>query len=127
MSKRTRFIMLGIAVAAVVGWAVFRPELLFISKCVDESFPGSNGASAQTLLASGNFYGVAHETKGMADIYRLADGKRVVRFTKFETSNGPGNRAKLPKAMSSSCPTVRRTGLKKSMARSNYYVVKVVS
>jgi hypothetical protein len=32
---------------------------------------------------------VHHETKGTATIYRLPNGKRVLRFTEFETSNGP--------------------------------------
>jgi hypothetical protein len=35
------------------------------------------------------FHSVAHETKGTAAIYELPDGKRVLRFTEFETSNGP--------------------------------------
>jgi hypothetical protein len=35
------------------------------------------------------FDGVAHETKGTASIYQLPDGKQVLRFTDFETSNGP--------------------------------------
>jgi hypothetical protein len=37
----------------------------------------------------GNFTGLAHETKGLASIYQLADGKRTLRLTGFETSNGP--------------------------------------
>ena len=40
-------------------------------------------------LATGQFHKVAHESKGTATIYQLADGKRVLRFTDFETSNGP--------------------------------------
>jgi len=40
-------------------------------------------------LASGQFRGIAHETKGSATIYQLPDGKRVLRLTEFETSNGP--------------------------------------
>jgi len=32
---------------------------------------------------------VAHETKGMASIYQLPEGQKVLRFSGFETSNGP--------------------------------------
>ena len=40
-------------------------------------------------ITRGNFKGLAHETKGMAAVYQLADGKRTLRLTEFETSNGP--------------------------------------
>jgi hypothetical protein len=45
--------------------------------------------ASPTMLSQGNFHGVAHETKGMAALFQLPDGKRVLRFTEFETSNGP--------------------------------------
>src|SRR5207302_10563909 len=44
---------------------------------------------SETTLASGNFHDVAHKGTGLASIYQLADGKRILRFTNFETSNGP--------------------------------------
>lgn len=47
------------------------------------------GMSTTATLATGMFHGVAHETMGKATIYRLAGGKRVLRFTDFHTSNGP--------------------------------------
>ena len=40
------------------------------------------------VVASGNFHDVAHSGVGQATIYQLG-GKRVLRFTNFETSNGP--------------------------------------
>jgi len=46
-------------------------------------------AGAPSLIVSGAFHPVAHEGKGTAGIYRLADGRRILRFTDFETSNGP--------------------------------------
>ena len=50
-------------------------------------------AVAQTAspepLAAGSFHGVAHKTSGTATIYKLAGGKRALRLTDFETSNGP--------------------------------------
>ena len=32
---------------------------------------------------------MAHATRGAATVFQLPDGKRVLRFTNFETSNGP--------------------------------------
>jgi hypothetical protein len=40
-------------------------------------------------VTKGNFKGLAHETKGLASIYQLADGKRTLRLSEFATSNGP--------------------------------------
>lgn len=82
-----RIIGLLILAAAVIGWYLFRPELLFIHKRVNEQLPSS--AEPISTLSSGRFHGVAHETKGMAMVYQLPDGQRVLRLTEFETSNGP--------------------------------------
>lgn len=94
MSKRTKYILVGIIiVGGVIGWAVFRPELLFINKSVNERFPqkamSSADGNAPKELFKGSFHGVAHETHGTATVYKFADGRRVLRFTDFETSNGP--------------------------------------
>ena len=108
MQRRTKT-AIGVA-AAVVGvglWYAFRPERLVVNKTVDESFdavaetaPGSLSMSRATeggaaTLASGQFHGVAHETRGTATIYQLADGRKVLRFTQFKTSNGPDVRVYL--------------------------------
>jgi len=42
-----------------------------------------------TVLSQGDFQGLAHETKGLAALYQLPDGKRLLRLSNFETSNGP--------------------------------------
>jgi hypothetical protein len=79
-------------IVAIGGWAAFRPELLFVNKKVNESFPVAAAAArgnASVDLASGAFHSVAHDTHGTAMIYRLPDGKRVLRLTNFATSNGP--------------------------------------
>ena len=85
-----------IAVLAVVGaWAAFRPELLFVNKTVNESFPATTAQSASaksdapTELAKGTFRSLAHDTKGAAALYKLPDGRRTLRLTEFATSNGP--------------------------------------
>jgi hypothetical protein len=94
--RRRRSIIIAASVAVVgVVWYLFRPELLFVNKTVNESFPASagaamsGGAAQQSTLAAGEFRGLAHDTKGTATIYEVAGGKRVLRLTGFETSNGP--------------------------------------
>jgi len=92
MSKRNILFGIG-AVVLAAAWYAFRPELLFINKTVNEEFPrGAAMASIERgpmAVTQGNFKGLAHETKGLASIYQLAGGKRTLRLTDFETSNGP--------------------------------------
>ena len=92
MTRRNIIIAVG-AVALAIGWYAFRPELLFVNKTVSEEFPGGAQMAAvekgPMAATKGNFKGLAHETKGLASIYQLADGKRTLRLTEFETSNGP--------------------------------------
>jgi hypothetical protein len=92
MSKRK--IIMGAAVIVVaIAWYAFRPELLFIDKTVNEEFPG--GAAMASIekepmaITKGTFKSLAHETRGSAAIYQLADGTRMLRLSQFETSNGP--------------------------------------
>ncbi|HEV2798942.1 MAG TPA: DM13 domain-containing protein [Pyrinomonadaceae bacterium] len=52
--------------------------------------PQAGAADPQpSTLASGNFHDVSHKGKGKATVHQLAGGGRVLRFTDFETSNGP--------------------------------------
>jgi Electron transfer DM13 len=53
-----------------------------------QSAGGSTGASPKAVVA-GTFHEGAHKTSGMATIYQLEDGKRILRLTNFATSNGP--------------------------------------
>jgi hypothetical protein len=75
-------------IAVFAAWYLFRPELLFINARVNESFPDLS-LEADKILAVGNFHSVAHASKGTATIHQLADGRRILRLTDFETSNGP--------------------------------------
>jgi hypothetical protein len=60
------------------------------------SMGGSPARAAEPVeIAAGSFHGNAHETKGRATIYRLDDGRRVLRLTQFKTSNGPDVRVYL--------------------------------
>ncbi|HSE89495.1 MAG TPA: DM13 domain-containing protein [Candidatus Binatia bacterium] len=92
MNKRNIIVGLGVIVLAIA-WYAFRPELLFVNKTVREEFPGGPAMASiekgPIALTKGNFKGLAHETKGLASIYELADGKRTLRLTEFATSNGP--------------------------------------
>ena len=90
--SRKGWIILAVLVVGAIGWYAFRPERLFINQKVNEQFPAVEKAASKAApveLASGRFHGAAHETKGTATIYQLPDGKRTLRLTQFETSNGP--------------------------------------
>jgi hypothetical protein len=91
MKTRKYIIGLIVLVAAVGLWAAFRPERLVVNAKVNESFPTSTnaGTASDQVVASGRFHGVAHSGTGLAQIHKLADGKRVLRLTEFDTSNGP--------------------------------------
>jgi len=84
-TKATRWaVTIGGVALCLVGWFLFRPELLFINHRVEEQPLGSQTAS----LLSGSFKGLAHETRGNATLYK-SGGDYVLRFTDFHTSNGP--------------------------------------
>ncbi|HWP57044.1 MAG TPA: DM13 domain-containing protein [Candidatus Acidoferrales bacterium] len=98
MSKRNLVIGAGVIVL-VIAWYAFRPELLFVDKTVSEGFPGGPAIASiekqPMVITRGSFKSLAHDTKGTATIYQLADGKRTLRLTEFETSNGPDVRVYL--------------------------------
>jgi hypothetical protein len=87
--KRKKLIYAAAVILAIALWAAFRPERLFINAKVNETMPAGLANASETVLASGSFHSVAHDTEGTASIYRLADGKRILRLTNFKTSNGP--------------------------------------
>ena len=90
MSKTKIIIILGVVIVAAAGWLAFRPERLFINQKVNEQFPtASADAMKPVTLSAGMFHSIAHETKGTATVYQLPDGKRTLRLTEFQTSNGP--------------------------------------
>ena len=87
MSNRLKVTLLVLLIGGFAAWYAFRPERIFINQRVNEQFPTAAAASNQ--LASGQFHSGAHETKGMASVFQLADGKKTLRLTNFTTSNGP--------------------------------------
>ena len=98
--KRRAWIV-GLVVLGGVGWYLFRPELLFVNKRVNEGLvtaSASTGPAEDAVPASilsGQFHSVAHETKGTAAVHDLGGGRRVLRLTDFATSNGPDVRVYL--------------------------------
>ena len=125
MTTRRSILIGTAAVAGAALWYLFRPDALVISKTVSEplpaaehamsSMPGSASmaqsesamadshatahsamaADEPAKLASGRFHTNAHKTQGLATIYRLEDGRRILRLTDFATSNGPDVRVYL--------------------------------
>lgn len=87
MSNKLKVVLFVLVVAGGAAWYAFRPERLFINQKVNEQFPTASAANNQ--LAAGEFHNGAHETKGMAAVFQLADGKKTLRLTNFATSNGP--------------------------------------
>jgi len=85
----------GLVVLGGIGWYLFRPELLFVNRQVNEEQVASAGASVSRALASGRFHSVAHETRGAATIQDVGGGRRVLRLSDFATSNGPDVRVYL--------------------------------
>lgn len=56
-----------------------------VDLALDEPPPAGLGAAP--VLAGGEFYDVEKKGKGSARLYRLADGRRILRFENFEVSN----------------------------------------
>jgi hypothetical protein len=106
--RRKTWLGIGLLAAAAAGWAAFRPERLWIDQSVSESFPmteesagrvaGEVATAANQRLATGIFHDGAHETSGTATVYRLPNGKRILRLADFMTSNGPDVQLYLVKA-----------------------------
>ena len=115
--KNRRLLILGIALAVIIGlpvaWYLLSP--LWIDVEVDEAFPTatpdqsvqatqamstaiaepdkvmqeSMPAAEMSLLSQGSFYDIIHVGSGQALIYQLADGSRILRLQEFEVDNGP--------------------------------------
>ncbi len=82
---RKHLLLAATLVVAVGGWYLFRPERAFIDTRVSEAAP----ADSATVLLRGEFAPRAHEGRGRAEVFQLANGQRVLRFTQFATLNGP--------------------------------------
>ena len=90
MTRKSLFTHLMIGFVGFVGGALFwyLASPLFIDRVVDESL----SESAKTrVLSTGSFQDVdsIHKGSGTATIYEGADGRRTLRLTDFEVTNGP--------------------------------------
>lgn len=62
---------------------------LFAGICVFSALAAvSLAAQDGTVVLTGTFHGIAHQTSGRATVYQTPTG-RVLRITHFKTSNGP--------------------------------------
>ncbi len=104
-NKRPLLIAVSVVTLAA-GWYLFRPELLFVDRTVNDAPPAASGMRTDlrsmsaaplppSVIAEGRFVTGAHETTGTAAIHRTADGRSVLRLTGFSTSNGPDVRVYL--------------------------------
>jgi len=108
--KRRIWILI-LAIVLGLGWYAFRPELLFVRTSVNEGLPVVAAQPPATALLGGKFKSVAHETRGTATVYRLDDGRRVLRLSDFATSNGPDVRVYLVAAHDAGdAETVKKAG-----------------
>ncbi|HEX9970129.1 MAG TPA: DM13 domain-containing protein [Acidimicrobiales bacterium] len=89
---RPRLLVAGVVVAAAAGVAWFEPHKLFLDDTADEAAP------AGTAAAAGTFRSLEHSTTGTASVLATSTDRRVLRFTDFETSNGPDLRVYLSTA-----------------------------
>ena len=85
MAQTRVFIIVGVALAMAGAWYVFRPETAFIDRQVDEPPPSGEA----TVLLAGSFMPRAHEGRGLAHVLELPGNRRVLRFSDFESLDGP--------------------------------------
>jgi hypothetical protein len=85
-----------IALSLYVAWYLASP--LFLNTAVDEPFPTTHAAQRLSpadarrqaaVLRSGTFEGAHHNGRGNAYIFRLPDGRLILRFERFRVTNGP--------------------------------------
>src|SRR5260370_3863058 len=67
----------------IAGLALFVASLVLYTTSTQAQEKGSK------VLAKGDFHKVEKVGKGTASIYMLADGKRILRLSNFQTDNGP--------------------------------------
>ncbi len=86
-TNKRKLVLLAAIPVLVGGWALFRPELLFINQSVNEKLPTMAGQTVSARAAA-DFVSYAHETTGRAEILDV-NGKSILRLSNFKTSNGP--------------------------------------
>ncbi len=115
-----KILLAAFAVAAVGGWFLFRPDLLFRNEKVLEPAPAGTSRVGSALFR-GRFQGAAHATTGDAAVFQVP-GRRILRLTNLETSNGPDLRLLLVPSADSSGKTVDLGPLKGNLGDQNYEI-----
>ncbi len=128
MTRLRPTILIAVATLGAAVWYLFRPELLFIDRRVNEEAPAIAASTPAPVLARGTFVSDAHETAGRVVLQHTADGT-VLRLEGFSTSNGPDVRIYLVAADSiEGSRTVKRAevidlgALKGTIGDQNYLV-----
>ena len=103
MSRSTKLRLLSVlALAAVIaagaGLYLFQPWRLVTNREVQEALPAVSAPAADAtasaaptgrLLGGGDFVTHEHETRGRAELVRLADGRHQLLLRDLDTSDGP--------------------------------------
>lgn len=96
-------IIIGVIIALIIPIAIYTASPLFFDVVIDEPLPEitntvtSDDTTTSTIdmpqiIASGQFVGVndgIHNAEGQAKVLNLVDGKQLLRFEDFKTTNGP--------------------------------------
>jgi hypothetical protein len=96
-------IIIGVMIALIIPIAIYTASPLFFDVVIDEPLPEitntvtSDDTTTSTIdmpqiIASGQFVGVndgIHNAEGQAKVLNLVDGKQLLRFEDFKTTNGP--------------------------------------
>ena len=79
LHKKWILAAIGIPILVAAWWA-FRPEKLFINQRVDEPAPFASGSGPQPVL-TGPLEDAAHDTVGLATIYKAPEGRQYLRIS----------------------------------------------
>lgn len=109
------FLVTAGAVGAYLGYTTL------VDRVVDEQVVVAS-APGNSEVARGTFASGAHETRGTATLVGLADGRRTLTLTGFETDPGPDLRVYLVRSLDDPSDNVDLGGLKGNRGNQQYEV-----
>jgi hypothetical protein len=89
------FFVAAVALGAYLGWNTLHDRVADEEVVTGVPMAAAPERDANVELSSGAFESLEHASRGRAAVVRLADGKRMLTFTDFETSAGPDLRVRL--------------------------------
>ena len=104
----------------VAGW-VFQPWTAFFDDVVHEGSPAATAGIR--VLATGEFVGHEHPTRGTVTLYELPDGSQLLRLDGLVTPNGPRLKVALAEALNADATPARYVDLgwaKGNVGEANY-------